>query len=102
MESGALRPYQEGKWFLLRRIIFTQAMKSRINMKSGWNLLWKMETNINEAFGFRVALGTEYTMALPFQVLEWQQSNSDKIKHKDNYLLLYMYPVKKMIEVIPE
>lgn len=87
---------------LEKNYFYSSDEKSRINMKSAWNLLWKMEPNINEAFGFRVALGTEYTMALPFQVLEWQQSNSEKIKHKDNYLLLSMYPVKKMIEVIPE
>ena len=53
-------------------------------------------------FGFRVAPGTEYTMVLPFHVLDWQQTNSEKIKQKETYLLLSMYPEKKMIQVIPE
>lgn len=67
------------------------------------DLLWAMYPQLDQStFGFRVAPGTEYTMVLPFRVLNWQQTNSEKIKEKENYLLLSMYPVKKMIQVIPE
>lgn len=66
-------------------------------------LLWAMYPKLDQStFGFRVAPGTEYTMVLPFHVLNWQQTNSEKIKQKENYLLLSMYPEKKMIQVIPE
>lgn len=41
-------------------------------------------------------------MTIPYAVLEWQRTDSEKIKQKQNYLLLSMYPTKKMIEVIPE
>ncbi len=67
------------------------------------DLLWAMYPKLDQStFGFRVAPGTEYTMVLPFHVLDWQQTNSEKIKEKENYLLVSMYPVKKMIQVIPE
>lgn len=66
-------------------------------------LLWKMYPKLDQStFGFRIAPGTEYTMVLPYAVLDWQHTDSEKIKHKKNYLLLSMYPTKKMIEVIPE
>lgn len=66
-------------------------------------LLWAMYPKLDQStFGFRVAPGTEYTMVLPFHVLDWQQTNSEKIKQKETYLLLSMYPEKKMIQVIPE
>lgn len=66
-------------------------------------LLWKMYPKLDQStFGFRVAPGTEYTMTIPYAVLEWQRTDSEKIKQKQNYLLLSMYPTKKMIEVIPE
>lgn len=66
-------------------------------------LLWAMYPKLDQStFGFRIAPSTEYTIVLPFHVLSWQQTNSEKIKEKENYLLLSMYPVKKMIRVIPE
>lgn len=66
-------------------------------------LLWKMYPKLDQStFGFRIAPGTEYTMVLPYAVLDWQHTDSEKIKQKQNYLLLSMYPTKKMIEVIPE
>lgn len=66
-------------------------------------LLWKMYPKLDQStFGFRIAPGTEYTMVLPYAVLDWQRTDSEKIKQKQNYLLLSMYPTKKMIEVIPE
>ena len=66
-------------------------------------LLWKMYPKLDQStFGFRVAPGTEHTLTIPYAVLDWQRTNSEKIKHKKNYLLLSMYPTKKMIEVIPE
>ena len=66
------------------------------------NLIEKMYPVIGQTAGFTVAPGTEYTMTIPYAVLEWQRTDSETIKHKKNYLLLSMYPTKKMIEVIPE
>ena len=66
-------------------------------------LLWKMYPKLDQStFGFRVAPGTEHTLTIPYAVLDWQRTDSEAIKHKKNYLLLSMYPTKKMIEVIPE
>ena len=66
-------------------------------------LFWKMYPKLDQStFGFRVAPGTEYTMTIPYTVRDWQRTDSETIKHKKNYLLLSMYPTKKMIEVIPE
>lgn len=66
------------------------------------NLIEKMYPVVGQTAGFKVAPGTEYTMTIPYAVLEWQRTDSEAIKHKKNYLLLSMYPTKKMIEVIPE
>lgn len=66
------------------------------------NLIEKMYPVVGQTAGFKVAPGTEYTMTIPYAVLDWQRTDSETIKHKQNYLLLSMYPTKKMIEVIPE
>lgn len=66
------------------------------------NLIEKMYPVVGQTAGFKVAPGTEYTMTIPYAVLDWQRTDSETIKHKKNYLLLSMYPTKKMIEVIPE
>ena len=66
------------------------------------DLMEKMYPVVGQTAGFKVAPGTEYTMTIPYAVLDWQHTDSEKIKQKQNYLLLSMYPTKKMIEVIPE
>ena len=66
------------------------------------DLMAKMYPVVGQTAGFKIAPGTEYTMTIPYAVLDWQHTNGEKIKHKKNYLLLSMYPTKKMIEVIPE
>ena len=66
------------------------------------DLMEKMYPVVGQTAGFKVAAGTEYTMTIPYAVLDWQRTDSETIKHKQNYLLLSMYPTKKMIEVIPE
>lgn len=66
------------------------------------DLMAKMYPVVGQTAGFKVAPGTEYTMTIPYAVLDWQHTNGEKIKQKQNYLLLSMYPTKKMIEVIPE
>ena len=80
-----------------------QILSQGDNYQRSDELFGKMYPKLDQStFGFRVAPGTEYTMTIPYAVLEWQRTDSEKIKQKQNYLLLSMYPTKKMIEVIPE
>lgn len=81
----------------------TNIMSQGDNYQMEHDILWAMYPQLDQStFGFRIAPGTEYTITLPFRVLNWQRTNSEKIKQKENYLLLSMYPVKKMIRIIPE
>ncbi len=81
----------------------TNIMSQGDNYQMEHDILWTMYPQLDQStFGFRIAPGTEYTITLPFRVLNWQRTNSEKIKQKENYLLLSMYPVKKMIRIIPE
>lgn len=80
-----------------------QILSQGDNYQRSDELFGKMYPKLDQStFGFRVAPGTEYTMTIPYAVLDWQHTDSEKIKHRQNYLLLSMYPTKKMIEVIPE
>lgn len=54
------------------------------------------------SFGFRVLPGTETTVHLPFTVFEWRHLTTEQIEQKPTYLLLSMYPVKKMVTVVPD
>lgn len=58
------------------------------------------------AVGFRLRANSEMDVHLPFHVLDYvaerENLTVEKIKDKYTYLLLSMYPVKKMIEIIPE
>ena len=54
------------------------------------------------SFGFRVMPGTETTVHLPFVVFEHRHLTMEQIEQKPTYLLLSMYPVKKMVTVVPE
>lgn len=54
------------------------------------------------SFGFRVLPGTETTVHLPFTVLESRHLTTEQIEQKSTYLLLSMYPVKKMVTVVPD
>lgn len=81
----------------------TNIMSQGDNYQMEHDILWAMYPQLDQStFGFRIAPGTEYTITLPFRVLNWQRTNSEKIKQKENYLFLSMYPVKKMIRIIPE
>lgn len=81
----------------------TQILSQGDDYQINHELLWKMYPKLDQStFGFRVAPGTEHTLTLPFAALDWARTDSEKIKQKQNYLLLSMYPTKKMIEVIPE
>ena len=80
-----------------------QILSQGDNYQRSDELFGKMYPKLDQStFGFRVAPGTEHTLTIPFAILDWERTNSEKIKHKKNYLLLSMYPNKKMIEVIPE
>lgn len=58
------------------------------------------------SLGFRLVPNSEMEVHLPFHVLDYvaerENLTVEKIKDKYTYLLLSMYPVKKMIEIIPE
>ena len=54
------------------------------------------------SFGFRVMPSTETTVHLPFVVFEHRHLTTEQIEQKPTYLLLSMYPVKKMVTVVPE
>ena len=58
------------------------------------------------SLGFRLRANSEMDVHLPFHVLDYvaerENLTVEKIKDKYTYLLLSMYPVKKMIEIIPE
>lgn len=58
----------------------------------------------NTSFGFKVRPGTETTVHLPYAVLDinWATLTTEEIKSEQVYLLLSMYPVKKVIEIFPE
>ena len=54
------------------------------------------------SFGFRVMPGTETTVHLPFVTFKDDHLSTEQIEQKPTYLLLSMYPVKKMVTVVPE
>lgn len=63
-------------------------------------LLWTLYPQINQGmFGFKIKPGTEYTMHLPYRVLDWQRTDSEKIKNSKNYMRMSQYPTKKLLEV---
>lgn len=49
--------------------------------------------------GFKVKSGTEATMHIPFEVLQWQPTSIERIKSQDLYMVLSLYPTKKMIKI---
>lgn len=70
-------------------------------------LLWMRYPTVDtSSFGFRVLPGTETVVHLPYHVLDYDVEHYgftfEKVKNSETYLLLSMYPVKKMIEIIPE
>ena len=70
-------------------------------------LLWlRYPTVDTSSFGFRVLPGTETVVHLPYHILDYDVEHYgftfEKVKNSETYLLLSMYPVKKMIEIIPE
>lgn len=63
-------------------------------------LLWTLYPQINQGmFGFKIKPGTEYTMHLPYRVLDWQMTDSEKIKNSKNYMRMSQYPTKKLLEI---
>lgn len=49
--------------------------------------------------GFKLQNNSEMVVHFPYAVLDWQPTSIERIKGQDLYMLLSMYPTKKMIKI---
>ncbi len=49
--------------------------------------------------GFKLQNNSEMVVHFPYAVIDWQPTSIERIKGQDLYMLLSMYPTKKMIKI---
>lgn len=84
-------------------LISMQLVTSYKSFQVDMDLLTLLYPQLSAAtYGFRLKPDSEMTIHLPYAVHEWHHLKMEEIENKQTFLLLSMYPVKKMIEISPE
>ena len=66
-------------------------------------LLWSLYPQLDQSrLGFRVAPGTETVVHLPYTDSKLEKLSTEEIRNRDTYLLLSMYPTKRVIQIHPD